>query len=321
MKPAEFDYVRPQTVAEALGLLAENPEAKVLAGGQSLLTLMNLRLARPAMLIDIGALDELRRIFDDTDELVLGSLITHRTVETDPLIGARAPLLADAARHIGHIGIRNRGTIGGSVAHADPAAEMPLATLVLDATFHIESAATGRREVSAEDMFVSFYTNALEQHELLTWVSIPNTRPDQGWGFVEYAHQHGDYGMAGAGCALTLSADGRVSGIARRCARRRRPAAAVRRRRGRRVGAVGDAVGRARRRLGGTHRTRGRRRRLCAPAVRIGVAGGHDHRAPTPHRPGRGGPPRCQLILGTPVPFRCRSRSTVAFSAAPFPPA
>lgn len=213
MKPAEFDYVRPQTVSEALGLLAENPDAKVLAGGQSLLTLMNLRLARPAMLIDIGALDELRRIFDDTDDLVLGSLITHRTVETDPLIGARAPLLADAARHIGHIGIRNRGTIGGSVAHADPAAEMPLATLVLDATFHIESATTGRREVSAEDMFVSFYTNALEQHELLTWISIPNARPDQGWGFVEYAHQHGDYGMAGAGCALTLSTDGRVAAL------------------------------------------------------------------------------------------------------------
>lgn len=213
MKPAEFDYVRPQTVSEALELLAENPEAKVLAGGQSLLTLMNLRLARPAMLIDIGALEELRRIFDDTDDLVLGSLITHRTVETDPLIGARAPLLAAAARHIGHIGIRNRGTIGGSVAHADPAAEMPLATLVLDATFHVESATTGRRQVSAEDMFVSFYTSALEQHELITWISIPSTGSDQGWGFVEYAHQHGDYGMAGAGCALTLSPDGRVSAL------------------------------------------------------------------------------------------------------------
>lgn len=213
MKPAEFDYVRPHTVSEALELLAENPEAKVLAGGQSLLTLMNLRLARPAMLIDIGALEELRRIFDDTDDLVLGSLITHRTVETDPLIGARAPLLADAARHIGHIGIRNRGTIGGSVAHADPAAEMPLATLVLDATFHVESATTGRREVSADDMFVSFYTSALEHHELITWISIPTTGSDQGWGFVEYAHQHGDYGMAGAGCALTLGPDGRVSAL------------------------------------------------------------------------------------------------------------
>ena len=213
MKPADFDYVRPHTVSDALDLLAENPDAKILAGGQSLLTLMNLRLARPTMLIDIGALEELRRVFDDTDDLVLGSLITHRTVETDPLIGARAPLLADAARYIGHIGIRNRGTIGGSVAHADPAAEMPLATLVLDATFHIESATSGRRVLSAEDMFVWLYTNDLEHHEIITWISIPSARPNEGWGFVEYSHQHGDYGMAGAGCALTLSPDGRVSAL------------------------------------------------------------------------------------------------------------
>jgi carbon-monoxide dehydrogenase medium subunit len=163
--------------------------------------------------VDIGALVELNRIFDDTDDLILGTLVTHRTVEVDPLIGARAPLLADAARYIGHIGIRNRGTIGGSVAHADPAGEMPLATLLLGATFHVDSAKTGRRQVAAEDMFVSFYTNALEQHEMITWISIPAARPDQGWGFVEYAHQHGDYGLAGAGCALTLDPDGRVESV------------------------------------------------------------------------------------------------------------
>jgi carbon-monoxide dehydrogenase medium subunit len=213
MKPAEFSYFRPTSVAEALELLAEYPDAKILAGGQSLLTLMNLRLARPPALVDVGALAELRRIFDDTDDLVLGALITHRTVEVDPVIAARAPLLADAARYIGHIGIRNRGTIGGSVAHADPAAEMPLATLVLGATFHVDSARTGRRQVSAEDMFVSFYTSALEQHEMITWVAIPATRPHQGWGFVEYSHQHGDYGLAGAGCTLTLRPDGRVDSV------------------------------------------------------------------------------------------------------------
>lgn len=213
MKPAEFRYLRPRSVAEALDLLAEHADAKILAGGQSLLTLMNLRLARPSVVIDIGGLLELNRVFDDTDHLIVGALVTHRTVEVDPVIGARAPLLADAARYIGHIGIRNRGTIGGSVAHADPAAEMPLATLVLGATFHVESAETGRREVSAEDMFVSFYTSALEQHEMITWVSIPATRPHQGWGFVEYAHQHGDYGLAGAGCTLTLRPDGRVASV------------------------------------------------------------------------------------------------------------
>ena len=126
MKPAAFEYFRPETVGEALELLATYPDAKLMAGGQSLMALMNLRLARPAAIVDIGRLEELTRIFDDTDDLILGALVTHRTVEVDPLIAARAPLLADAARYIGHVGIRNRGTIGGSVAHADPAAEMPL---------------------------------------------------------------------------------------------------------------------------------------------------------------------------------------------------
>ncbi len=145
MKPAPFHYFRPDTVGEALEQLARYPDAKVMAGGQSLMALMNLRLARPSVIIDIGRLDELKRLFDDTDALILGALVTHRTVELDPLIGARTPLLAAAAGHIGHIGIRNRGTLGGSVAHADPAAEMPVATLVLGATFHTESARGGRR--------------------------------------------------------------------------------------------------------------------------------------------------------------------------------
>lgn len=213
MKPAPFAYHRPDSVTEALTVLAEDPEAKLLAGGQSLLTLMNLRLARPSAVVDLGRLAELGRIFDDTDDLVLGAMVTHRTVETDPLIAARAPLLADAARYIGHVGIRNRGTIGGSVAHADPAAEMPLATLVLGATFHVESARTGRRRIAAEDMFVSFYTSALEADEMVTWISVPAIRADQGWGFVEYARQHGDYGLAGAGCLVTLGADGRIRAV------------------------------------------------------------------------------------------------------------
>lgn len=213
MKPAEFRYLRPSSVAEALRMLADDPDAKLLAGGQSLLTLMNLRLARPSALVDIGRLTELTRVFDDTDDLVLGALVSHRTVEVDPLVAARAPLMADAARYIGHVGIRNRGTLGGSLAHADPAAEMPLVTLLLDATLHVESAVTGRRRIAAQDMFVSYYTSALEHHEMLTWVSVPAIAPDQGWGFVEYAHQHGDYGLAGAGCLVTAAPDGTVEGV------------------------------------------------------------------------------------------------------------
>ncbi|MGV0593801.1 FAD binding domain-containing protein [Mycolicibacterium porcinum] len=213
MKPAPFHYLRPDSVGEALEQLARYPDAKLMAGGQSLMALMNLRLARPSVIIDMGRLDELRRVFDDTDDLILGALVTHRTMEVDPLIGARVPLLATAAGHIGHIGIRNRGTLGGSVAHADPAAEMPLATLVLGATFHTESASGGRRDVAAEDMFVSFYTNALEPDEMLTWVSIPAIGRDQGWGFVEYARQHGDYGLAGAGCLLSVDSAGRIASL------------------------------------------------------------------------------------------------------------
>ncbi|MGV9633059.1 FAD binding domain-containing protein [Nocardia rhamnosiphila] len=213
MKPAQFAYHRPDSVSEALELLAEIPDAKLLAGGQSLLTLMNLRLARPNAVIDIGGLGELARIFDDTDDLVLGALVTHRRVETDPLVAARTPLLAEAAGHIGHIGIRNRGTIGGSIAHADPAAEIPLATLVLGATYHVESAHTGRRQVAADDMFVSFYTNSLEPHEMITWISVPAIQDGQGWGFIEYTRQHGEYGLAGAGVVLNVNSDGRIASV------------------------------------------------------------------------------------------------------------
>lgn len=213
MKPAPFHYLRPDSVGETLEQLARHPDAKLMAGGQSLMALMNLRLARPSVIIDIGGLIELKRVFDDTDDLILGALVTHRSVEVDPLVAARAPLLAAAAGHIGHIGIRNRGTLGGSVAHADPAAEMPLATVVLGATFHAESAGGGRRTVAAEDMFVSFYTSALAPDEMITWVSIPAIQHGQGWGFVEYARQHGDYGLAGAGCLLSVGRDGRIESL------------------------------------------------------------------------------------------------------------
>lgn len=214
MKPAEFAYYRPESASEALHGLAELPDAKPLAGGQSLMTLMNLRLARPSTVIDISRLDELARIFDDTETLVLGSLVRHRTLETDPIIATRAPILRAAAAHIGHIGIRNQGTLGGSLAHADPAAELPLATMVLGATVHVESAQQGKRSMPVDELFVSFYTNSLEPDELITWVSIPIIGRNQGWGFTEYARQHGDYGLAGAGVLLTLDqAGGRVAGL------------------------------------------------------------------------------------------------------------
>ena len=217
MKPASFDYLRAGSVTQVLDVLAEaavgggDGDTKVLAGGQSLMALMNLRLARPALLVDIGGLAELTRVFDDVDRVVIGALVRHRTVETDPLLAARIPLAAAAARYIGHIGIRNRGTLGGTLAHADPAGELPMVMVTLGATLHVESRARGRRDIPAEQFFVSFYTSALEPDELVTWVSVPAIRHDQGWGFMEYAPRHGDFAVAGAGALLTLAADGTVA--------------------------------------------------------------------------------------------------------------
>lgn len=212
MKPAAFDYLAARTVQEALDALADNDDGqtKVIAGGQSLVTLMNLRLARPSRLVDIGALPELERIFDDVDQVVLGARVRHSELEAHPVVRERLPLVACAASHIGHVSIRNRGTLGGSLAHADPAAELPLAMLVLGATVQAESSVRGPRTIAAHELFESVFTTTLHPDELLTWVSVPALAARQGWGFVEYAPRHGDYAHAGAGCLLTLGHDGRV---------------------------------------------------------------------------------------------------------------
>ncbi|EWT05175.1 carbon monoxide dehydrogenase [Intrasporangium chromatireducens Q5-1] len=219
MKPAPFAYLRARSVAEALEMLGASAHrdadahTKVLAGGQSLLTLMNLRLARPDQLVDIGGLMELSRTFEDTDSVVLGALVRHRTLETDPKLGKRLPLVAAAAGQIGHVAIRNRGTLGGSLSHADPAAELPLAMLVHEAVIHVESATSGRRTIRAEDFVESIFTTTMQADELLTWVTVPSARPGQGWGFVEFAPRIGDYAQAGAACLVTVAPDGSVAAI------------------------------------------------------------------------------------------------------------
>jgi carbon-monoxide dehydrogenase medium subunit len=211
VKPPPFEYVRATSVSHALAELHADPEAKPLAGGQSLVALLNLRLARPSRLIDIGGLGELERTFDDADSIVLGGLVRHRWLELDPLVRTRVPLLSEAVRHIGHVAIRNRGTIGGSLAHADPAAELPVIMLALGATFYTDSLSRGRREIAAEDFFVSHFTTALHSDELLTWIRVPATRVREGWGFVEFSRRHGDFALAGAACTVRLDATGRVA--------------------------------------------------------------------------------------------------------------
>ncbi|WP_324649442.1 FAD binding domain-containing protein [Georgenia sp. H159] len=212
MKPAAFDYVRARSVTEALTALA-TPGAKALAGGQSLVTLMNMRLARPELVVDIGGLRELARSFDDDGQVVLGALLTHRELVEHPTLGERHPVVAAMASQIGHVAIRNRGTLGGALAHADPAAELPAAMVLLGAEVHVDSAARGRRTIPAEELFEGHYETALEPDELITWVTVPDRAPRTGWGFVEHAPSPGHYAIAGAAVHVGVDVRGGVETV------------------------------------------------------------------------------------------------------------
>ena len=212
MKPTPFRYARPATAAEAVALLASSPgEAKLLAGGQSLVPLLNMRLVRPAVLVDLNGARELERIdAAPRGGLVLGALVRHADLATSPLVRERAPLLAEAARHVGHAAIRNRGTLGGSLAHADPAAELPAALLALDATLGLLGP-RGMRRVAVADFFRGLLATALADDELLAEVTVPATPP--GWGFGEIARRPGDFALAGVAASLDAGGHARVVGF------------------------------------------------------------------------------------------------------------
>ena len=209
MKPPPFEYRAVSTVEEALDLLAEHgEEAKVLAGGQSLVPLLALRLARPEYVVDINALDSLGT-FDRADGLRLGALVRHRTVEKDAAIADGNPLVAAAARYIGHAAIRNRGTAGGTISHADPAAELPAVLVALDGDVEAAST-TGTRTVAASEFFQGFLTTALAPEEMVTAVHFPAWRPGAGWSFQEFSRRHGDFAVAGAAVVLSIDERGRI---------------------------------------------------------------------------------------------------------------
>ncbi|HEX6289324.1 MAG TPA: xanthine dehydrogenase family protein subunit M [Herpetosiphonaceae bacterium] len=212
MKPAPFEYHAPTTRDEALALLAEGGfDAKVLAGGQSLVPAMNFRLARPALLIDVNRIDDLSGIRPADDGGVsIGALTRQRAVERSPLIAERLPLLAEAMPHIAHPQIRSRGTIGGSLAHADPAAELPALSLALDARLRLQSQ-QAERWLPAAEFFLGILTTALEPEELLVEIAIPALPPRTGTAFDEVARRHGDYAMAGAAAVVTLAEDGTIA--------------------------------------------------------------------------------------------------------------
>src|SRR5579862_1798385 len=185
MKPPVFDYAAPKTVDEAVGLLAQHEgEAKILAGGQSLMPLLNMRLARPALLVDIARVDGLDQIREVGGGLAIGAMTRQRTVEHSAVVRTHFPLLHTAILNIAHPQNRNQGTVGGSLAHADPAAELPAVAVAVDAEFRAVGPA-GERRITAADFFVTYLTTALEPTEVLTEVHFPALPPRTGWSFVE----------------------------------------------------------------------------------------------------------------------------------------
>jgi carbon-monoxide dehydrogenase medium subunit len=181
MIPAKFDYVRPSSLADAISALAGGgDDAKVIAGGQSLLPLLRLRLAYPELLVDVGGVDELAGVTDEGSDLLIGARTTHYQVIHDPLIAEHCGLLAQATSTVADPAVRHRGTLGGSLAHADPAGDLPAVALALDATFIVRGP-DGEREIAASDFFVDYLTSALEPTEILTALRVPKLGP--GWGF------------------------------------------------------------------------------------------------------------------------------------------
>jgi len=207
VKAPKFRYIRADSVEQVLALLAQYGDAaRILAGGQSLMPTLNMRLSQPEILIDINQLDALRGISIEGGTVRIGALARHVEVMTSPLVAQHLPLIAEAMPHVGHVAIRNRGTFGGSIALADPAAEMPACALALGASFVVESV-RGRREIAAEDYFLGLYETARMPDELLVEARIPAQQPNTISVFMELARRHGDFAIAGLACCARIEVD------------------------------------------------------------------------------------------------------------------
>ncbi|MDO5703932.1 MAG: xanthine dehydrogenase family protein subunit M [Paracoccus sp. (in: a-proteobacteria)] len=205
MKPARFDYVRAESVEHALAVLAERGgEAKIIAGGQSLMPMINFRLVKPAVLVDINHIPGLEMIEEQGDRLRMGALVRHRMTASDPAISRGLPILHEVMHHVAHMTVRNRGTFCGSVCHADPAAEMPMIAQMFDGRVEIVSA-SGSRVLPASEFLVGSLVTSLEPEEMVTGISIGTSSPDAGWGFEEFSRRHGDFALAAV--AVTFRVD------------------------------------------------------------------------------------------------------------------
>lgn len=212
MHPYPFAYRRAESVDDALRLLASEEEPKLLAGGQSLLPVMKLRLAQPGTLIDISELEELRGVRVDGDTLVIGALTTHHDLETDPLIAEHAPLLAEIAHVVGDQQVRNRGTLGGVIAHADVAADYPAGVLALDATVVVRGT-DGERSIPIADFFQGFMSTALAENELVTEIRIPLAQGKTGYRYEKLANPASGYAIVGAAALVTKADDGSIASV------------------------------------------------------------------------------------------------------------
>ena len=212
MKPPPFDYYRATTAEEAIALLSQyGPDARLLAGGQSLLPMMKFRLARPSVLVDLRRVHELAYARQSNGAMAFGAMARLASLESDQ-VRALCPLLAEAARHIGHPAIRHQGTVGGSLAHADPAAELPVLALALDAQL-VAAGPNGTRVIPAQDFFVSMLTTSLSPGEMVTEAHFPVLQSGSGWGFSELSRRPGDFALAMAAAILQLGADGMIASV------------------------------------------------------------------------------------------------------------
>ena len=212
MKPAAFDYVRAESVQQAVQALAEaGGDGKIIAGGQSLMPMMNFRLVKPSVLVDINRIPGLDRIERRGTRISVGALVRHRMTASDRLIAENVPVLHQAMKHVAHLTVRNRGTFCGSLCHADPAAEMPMMARLLNAEIRIVSPA-GERSLAAKDFFTGSLVTALEPDELVTEIEIDSLAQGTGWSFEEFARRHGDYALAAVAVTM-LRRDGAASDV------------------------------------------------------------------------------------------------------------
>ena len=212
MKPPLFRYEAPRTLRDAVAVLASDPDAMVLAGGQSLVPAMNFRVATPSLLVDIQHVEGLKGIAIEGDTIVIKAMTRHRELELDPEVRQVNPLIAETMQHVAHVPIRNRGTVVGSLCHADPSAEMPLLFVLLDGTL-VATGPVGTRRIAAVDFFQSFLTTSRRQDEIVIEARLPVLPAGAGFAFDEVTRRHGDFALVGVGCVLSLDHNGRAQNV------------------------------------------------------------------------------------------------------------